>query len=189
MSKRLILWVAIVFLAAACEQPVPHAADEKVFFDVAAYLQEQKNYLQVTQPMLLKSVQTGEKEIETQEIAETDWEQELAIFEGADLRKPSLRDFYDWKEQVLPNGNILVQYTKMEDAEAPVEYLHLELSSNRQLRHLEVSFLEENMLFYSKRKASMSINPGSGNISSYKINGVQKLIFGDSLRYAVKAIL
>lgn len=189
MRKQPIFWIVLALFSVACEQPVPRVASAEGFFDVSAYLQKQKAYLQATQPMLLKSVQTGDKPVETREVAETDWEEELAIFEEADLKKPSLRDYYTRQEQVLPNGNIAVRYNKMEDAEAPIEYLYLELSQDKVLKHLEASFLEENMLFYSSRKAALSVDAGSGNISSYKINGVQKLIFGDSLHYNVHAVL
>lgn len=190
MGKQNILWVAaIAFLATACEQPVPRNNVAEGFYDVSAYLQEQKAHLQAKQPMLLKSVQTGDMPVETIEVSETDWEEELAIFEEADLRKPSLRDYYTKQEEVLPNGDIAVRYNKMEDAEAPVEYLYLELSPDRKLQHLETSFKDENVLFLSHRKASLSVDPGTGNIEGYRINGVQKLLFGDSLRYSVQANL
>jgi len=189
MKKQYILALVVSFLAAACEQPVPRAASAEGFFDVSAYIQNQIDYLQAEQPMLLKSVQTGDNPVETIETGDTDWEEELAIFTEADLKRPSLRDYYIRKEERLPNGNLAVRYNKMEDAEAPIEYLYLELNPDKTLQHLEAMFLDENILFFSKRKASLSIDQGSGNISSYKIEGVQKLILGDTLQYAVHANL
>lgn len=189
MGKQHILFAALAILTFSCEQPVPRTDSASGFYDVSAYLQKQKNYLRQTQPKLEKTVQTGDKAAETTEITQTDWEDELAIFEEADLRKPSLRDYYTRQEEALPDGGITIRYEKIKDIETPIQYLRLQLTPARTLQHLEASFLEKNALFYSNRTASLSVDSASGNISSYQIEGVQKLIFSDSLRYAIKANL
>lgn len=189
MGKQFIFVLAIALLTAACEQPVPRTDSATGFYDVSAYLQKQKEHLQRTKPVLTKKVQTGDQPAETVKVTDTDWANELAIFEEADLRKPSLRDYYTRREQTLPNGGITIRYDKLEDAEAPIEYLYLQLTPERTLQHLEAAFLEKNPLFYSRRKASLSVDSISGNISSYSIAGVQKMILGDSLRYTIQAAL
>lgn len=189
MGKQLIYVLAIALLTAACEQPVPRTDSAEGFYDVSAYLQKQKDYLQRTKPVLTKKVQTGDHPTETVKVTDTDWTDELAIFEEADLRKPSLREYYTRQEKPLLNGGITIRYDKLEDAESPIEYLYLQLTPERTLQHLETSFIEKNPLFYSRRKATLLVDSVSGNISSYSIAGIQKMIFGDSLRYTIQADL
>jgi hypothetical protein len=189
MGKQIIFILVVMLLLAACEQPVPRSNSAEGFYDVSAYLKKQKEYLQKQQPVLTKTVQTAGQPAETIKVTQTDWENELAIFEEADLKKPSLRDYYIRKEQVLSNGGISIKYYKMEDAEAPIEYLYLQLTPDRTLQHLETAFLEKNPLFYSRRKASLSVDSVTGRILSYNIEGIQKMILGDSLRYTIKANL
>lgn len=189
MGKQFIFVLAIALLTAACEQPVPRTDSAEGFYDVSAYLKKQKEYLQKARPVLTKTVQTGDQPAETISVTNTNWANELAIFEEADLRKPSLRDYYTKQEQPLPNGGITIRYDKIEDAEASIEYLYLHLTPDRTLQHLEAAFMEKNPLFYSRRKATLSVDSVSGHISGYNITGVQKMILGDSLRYTIQAAL
>ena len=48
---------------------------------------------------------------------------------------------------------------------------------------------DENIIFFSNRAIELSTDPRTGDISSYQVEGVQKMIFGDTLRYEVKANL
>ncbi len=139
--------------------------------------------------MVLKSVTTQGKPTETIETAEVDWEKELSIFQEVDLSRPALRDFYREEEQTLPDGSTLTVFTKSEEAAAPVQRLQLIVSPEQKLEQLKATVLEENILFYSEREITLTAEPGTGNIGSYRVEGVQKLMLGDSLRYRIDANL
>lgn len=158
-------------------------------YDLTAYLQQETARLQQEKPPVLKSVTTKGQPTETTETNEIDWEKELSIFQEVDLGRPALRDFYREERQELPNGSTVSTFTKTEEAAAPVQRLELVVSPFHKLEHLEADVLEENILFYSRRKITLVAEPGTGKLSSYRVEGVQKLIFGDSLRYRIDANL
>ncbi|PKV67289.1 hypothetical protein [Pontibacter ramchanderi] len=189
-SYRIIGLLALLCGFTACERPTPPlAAGKEPAYDLTAYLQEQTARLQQEQPPVLKSVITKGQPTETIQLEELDWEKELAIFQEVDLSRPALRDFYSDERHTLPNGSTMSVFTKNVEAAAPVERLQLTVSPAKKLEQLEAVVLEENLLFYSKRNIRLMAEPGTGNLSSYRVEGVQKLIFGDSLRYRVDANL
>lgn len=174
----------------ACERPTPPATDEAgAVYDLTQYLQEQKARMQSQKPMVLKTVTTENKPAETVETDEIDWEDELAVFEQLDLNKPTLAEYYTKQVFEFENGDYAIEYKKLEDSEPLVHYLYLTFAPNRQLKQVDAILQDRNPLFFSRRKVQLQAAPGTGNISSYSIKGVQKLIFSDSLHYKVDANL
>lgn len=187
---NIIGFVTLLWVTVACERPVPPVSEgEAAAYDLTGYLQQQTQRLQAEKPMVLKSVETQNKPTETIETSEVDWEKELSIFQEVDLSRPALRDYYKEQQQTLPNGSTITVFLKSEDAVAPVEQLVLTVSPFQKLERLEAVVLEENILFYSKRKITLTTESGTGNLASYRVEGVQKLILGDSLRYRIDANL
>jgi hypothetical protein len=182
--------LALLWATVACERPEPSASATKTApYNLTGYLQEQTKRLQQEKPVVLKSVTTQNKPTETIETSEVDWEKELSIFQEVDLSRPALRDFYQEQQQTLPDGSKATVFSKSEEAAAPVQQLQLLFSPSQQLEHLEAIVMEENILFYSKRKITLSAERGTGNLTSYRVEGVQKLVFGDSLHYRIDANL
>lgn len=186
-SSGLIFLVLLAFTA--CERPSPPALDGAAGYNLTLYLQEQKARMQAKKPMVLKSVTTENQLTETVETDEINWEDELAVFEQLDLRRPALEEYYIKQETTLDNGDIAIEYKKREESEPLVQYLYLTLSPTRQLKHLNATLQDQNPLFYSRRFVELETEPGTGNILGYSIKGVQKLIFSDSLHYSVDANL
>ena len=181
---------ALAFIVASCDQPAPPAEGAvDGFYNIAALVQQEKQRLQQLQPAVLKSVKTGDTPAETKQLEKLDWNEELAIFEEADISRPTIREYYTRQEENLPDGSTLLHYIRKPDASAPVTYLQLQLSPTQVVQRIEAELLDENMLFYSRRKAIMLTSPQTGRLQSYEVTGVQKMIFGDSLHYAVQANL
>ncbi|WP_242926212.1 hypothetical protein [Pontibacter vulgaris] len=192
MSKyKFIALFGLLGFAVACERPTPPASGNAAgaAYNLAAYLQAQAKRLQAEKPTVIKRAKTEDKAAETIKTSEVDWEDELAIFQDVDISKPSLREYYTEEKQPFGNNLTAYTYTKTAEAEAPVQHLTLQTNREQKLQGMEAVLLEENMLFYSKRKVTLSTNPATGNITGYQINGVQKLVFGDSLHYNVTAII
>jgi len=185
------LFLALSLAMAACERPAPPAAPAGGAgpYDLTAYLQQQKQRLQAEQPMLLKSVQTGKQPTETIETGQVDWEDELAVFEQAALSKTALAEYYTRQEQVLPDGRIAVTYHKRPDAESMVRRLQLILTPGQKLHQLQAQLQDKNWLFFTRRNVQLEADPATGNISAYSVEGVQKLIIGDTLHYYIDARL
>ncbi|MFD2999908.1 hypothetical protein ACFS7Z_06025 [Pontibacter toksunensis] len=191
MARHLSTFFLVLLLATtSCERPAPPtSAEAAASYNLTTYLQQQIERLQAEQPMVLKSVTTEGKETETVETSAVDWEDELAVFEQADLNRPALEEYYTKQEQVLNNGDIVVEYNRVEDAEPLVHYLRLELTADRKLKQLNALIQDQNVLFYSRRNVQLNADPTSGNISGYRVEGVQKLVLSDSLHYRVDANL
>jgi len=191
VSRRIpILFLGLLLATTACERPTPPtAAEAEASYNLTAYLQRQKQLLQAEKPMVLKSVATEGQPVETIETSAIDWQDELAVFEETDLNRPALQEYYSKKEQVLEDGRIVVEYNRAEDAEPLVHYLRLELTPERKLRQLNALIQDQNVLFYTRRNVQLTADSASGNISGYRISGVQKLVLSDSLHYRVDANL
>ncbi|WP_187262266.1 hypothetical protein [Pontibacter beigongshangensis] len=191
VKPKTILILGSLVAMVACERPAaPTSASAAASYNLTAYLEQQTARLQKEQPMVLKSVTTQKQQTETIETTNLDWTDELAIFRDVDLSRPALREFYTETSTELPNGHTQVLYTKSETSAAPVQYLQLHLSPSQKLQRLEALVLDENILFYSRRKVVLTTDPQeNGNISSYRIEGTQKLIFSDSLHYNIIANL
>lgn len=191
MANRIpVLLLGLLLATSACEQPTPPVvAEGENTFNLTAYLEQQQDRLQAEQPMVLKSVTTEGKPTETIQTAKVDWEDELSVFMDADLNRPALQEYYTRQEKVLDNGNIVVEFNRVEDVEPLVHYLRLELTPDRVLRQLNALIQDQNMLFYSRRNIQLSADASSGNISGYHVKGVQKMMLSDSLHYQIQANL
>ncbi len=190
MKNYSIALLGVALLAfTACDRPVPPVSDNPNDFDVAAYVQAEIDRLQAKQPAVLKSVKTEDQPDETIQLDQLDWADELAIFAEADINKPTLREYYNREEEQTADGGKIIRFTKTEDAKVPVESLYLEISAQDKLQQLRTVIRDENLLFYSKRSATLESNPETGRIQGYEVKGVQKMIFGDSLRYSIMGTL
>ncbi len=139
--------------------------------------------------MVLKSVKTENAPVETIETAEVDWTDELSMFDDLDLNKPTLQEYYTRTDSILSDGSTAIHYIRHEDAEAPVLYLRLLLSPSQHLARLQALVKDQNVLFFTRRKLQLTADPSNGNLSSYRVEGAQKLVFGDTLNYRVDATL
>lgn len=185
-SAGLLLLLTLAF--AACERPVPPAAESDTY-NLTQFLQEQIATMQAKKPMVLKSVSTDNLPSETVQTDEVDWQDELAVFEQLDLNKPTLEEYYTKDQIPLGDGGHAIIYKKREDSEPLVHYLYLGFGPDKQLKQLQAILQDKNPLFFSRRKVMLQTDPGTGNISDYRIEGVQKLIFSDSLHFRVDANL
>ncbi len=188
---KVIALFGILCTAVSCERPTPRATTGTAgsSYNLEAYLQAQAERLQAKKPVIIKRAQTENHAQETIKTSKIDWEDELSIFQDIDISKPSLRSYYTEEKQTLGDDITAYNYTKAVKAEAPVQHLTLQANKEQKLQGMEAVLLEENVLFYSRRKVKLSTNPATGDITGYQINGVQKLIFGDSLHYNVTAII
>ncbi|WP_125185435.1 hypothetical protein [Botryobacter ruber] len=190
LKRKALYFFGLLIATVACEKPAPPtSARAAASYNLTDWLQQQTQQLQATQPMVLKSVKTAGKPAETIETSQVNWENELAAFQAVDLSRPALNDLYTESRKTLENGNTEITFTKSEVAATPVQTLQLQVTPSGQLQRLEARVLEKNMLFYSRRNMLLLTNPANGNLASYRIEGVQKLILGDSLHYYVDANL
>jgi len=152
------------------------------YFDVKGFLDKQVAELNRRQPAAEKQVRLRDGKLETTRVAKIDWAKELQIFYQADINKPALRGAYQVKQQNLPAGPRTI-YQANGTAKTPVTTLSIATTaSNPQL--LAATIKQDNALFYSEKKLQLAVR--DGQIADYQVEGVQKLVMFDTVRYSVR---
>ncbi|TYZ09209.1 hypothetical protein FY528_10700 [Hymenobacter lutimineralis] len=175
------------WLAAACSsntgttpgQPAPRSR----YFALNSFLEEQAKQLNQRQPGVTKQVRLRTGGQETTQVKQLDWRKELQIFQQADITKPALRGAYT-VDSTVENGILRRRYQRRPGIEHPVRQLTV-LSNGPQVVAVEAVITQDNPLVYSNK--TVELHCQNGQVASYRVNGVQKLVLFDSVRYAVSS--
>lgn len=192
LSKQLLRAVLFCCLI-GCGPPAAEqesARNTPAYYDLEGFLNRQIQYLQTTKPLVTKTVTDGQGVAETQKVREINWERELELFKEVDLNRPAIRDYFTLTRQTDPaTGYTTETYVKKPGSYTNVDFLEVELDPNRQLRRMRAATQQDNPLLYTQRHLQLSVAPGPDQprITSYRVQGVQKLILSDSVRYAIDA--
>lgn len=165
----------------ATVRPVP-ANRKPNYFDVKGFLDSQVATLNRQQPVVEKQVRLRDGNVETTRVTKTDWSKELQIFYQADINKPALRGAYDIEPVNQPNGPSAT-YKKKPAVEATVRELTINKGANYPTA-ITATIIQDNPLFYSEKK--LQLQAGSKGLQSYSVEGIQKLVMFDTVRYTVR---
>lgn len=121
----------------------------------------------------------------------TQWIKELGVFRELDvINKPVNKDAYLVQDGLPDKRSNLTVKTFTAKGDAPVKYLRLYYDGSlARLRRLEAQLNVENMLYRSSRTLSLEFQDvyNKTMLTSYSINGGQKIFMGDTVRYTVDA--
>lgn len=181
-------WLALgALLLAACgsEEPSGRTAPanrKPNYFDVKSFLDGQVADLNRRQPAVEKQVRLRNGKVETTRVMKTDWGKELQIFYQADINKPALRGAYKVEQQGQPDAARIV-YQANGTAKAPVTRLAVATAA-AQPQTVTATIKQDNALFYSEKKLLLLVR--NGRIAEYQVDGLQKLVLFDTVRYSVR---
>lgn len=98
--KNLIWSILAVFLFSTCAggDPAGNGNFEGPFFDLEAYMQGQIDSLQALNPEVRNTIELND-EVETHQLTDLNFEQELKLFQQADINKPAWVDKYEIEER------------------------------------------------------------------------------------------
>ncbi|MCB2378616.1 hypothetical protein LGH70_13530 [Hymenobacter sp. BT635] len=185
---RRALWAAsILLLATACgqEQDAAQAGQpvrKPLYFDVKGLLDNQTKLLTQHRPAVEKQVALRNGTVETTRVEQVDWSKELQIFYQADINKPALRGAYEAQSpQAGDTINLVKVYRRKAGIENIVDQLRVE-ENDTQSGAIEAVLTQDNPLFFSRK--TLTLNYQHGLLNSYKVEGVQKLVMFDTLRYS-----
>lgn len=187
MNLRIIL--LLLFFVVGCRSERKAETAEKVYFDLAGFVDQQVAYLQENPVNALKKVDmNGEHEevnIINNKIEKSgelvNWEKELALFKEADINKPVLRNSYEVIEKL--EGLATIYMAKEEDL--PVHSLSVfRENQDEEVTEISISYLEEKDLFLNTRELRMELE--NEKLRKLTINGFQKLPTIDSLIYYIQ---
>lgn len=182
-----VLAVLLLSVLASCQSEIQPAG----FYAIDSLVKNQVQLLTHLGAGLRKEAQLDNERDTVQYIPSdtTAWTTELGIFDKLrEINKPVNRANYDVKDGLLDQESNLTVKLFQSRKELPIEYL--KIYYHRSLdkpRKIEALYRERNLLFSSARLLSMYFQQMNGNIilTSYSVQGGQKMILGDSVEFAV----
>lgn len=117
------------------------------------------------------------------------WENELSIFKSADINKSRLLDSYDIIETKNDAVKLIIYKSKTPES-TQVDSLALSFSiKDNYLLKIHAFITSNNALFESEKNLELeftNLNNGINLLSSYKIEGWQKMISKNSTTYSIE---
>jgi hypothetical protein len=181
----LILLLLIGVLVTACQNEEDQKKDEKFYFDLKSFIENQIVYLNDKKPVVTKTVELGGKKV-SHKSKDIDWKKELELFVQADLNKPSYRLSYI----VQRKDSATYEYTLKPNVELPVRYLKIVTDTSlHQPIYVKALFQSTNKIYKSEKTIELACTRKDNlwELTSYAVNGYQKLIFMDRKAFDIHA--
>jgi len=180
----------------SCTDPVEKESTNLKYYDLNGLIDQQLVWLIEFNPEIRKTaVLNGIPESSSMRLDSVQWARELKIFRDADLNKSRLRLEYRIVEDLSePTSNLKIRlYEAINKEMMEVEYLKIfYVEKEEDLRKLEASVREKNSLFSSKKTLYMTFEDdgnGSIKIKHFKIEGQQKMILMDTVKFSLEVTL
>ncbi|MFD2719030.1 hypothetical protein ACFST9_09905 [Hymenobacter monticola] len=191
MRKRVVARLAVVLTGlgwlSACGDAGPSApaARRPLYFDVKGLLDKQVAQLTQRKAAVTKRVSLRDEATEIARVPGVKWADELQIFFQADINKAALRGAYVVDSVALPGGLLRRTYTRRPgQPNAPVARLAV-VQQNGAAVDVAATIDQDNPLFSTRKQLQLQLS--SGQLRAYKVEGTQKLVLFDTLRYAAAA--
>ncbi|WP_375418389.1 hypothetical protein [uncultured Hymenobacter sp.] len=166
-------------------EAVAKAERQPLYFDVQGLLKSQVQQLTARRAAVTKQVSVRGAAPETATVPAVKWAEELQLFFQADINKAALRGAYAVDSAAYPPHGEQRRYTRRPGHDnAPVESL-LVLSEGGQPTEIQASITQKNALFSTHKQLRLKLL--NGQLTEYGVNGTQKLVLFDTLRYATRA--
>jgi hypothetical protein len=197
LLQRFVLVGVCMMMFACDDKPV----DRSLFYPLDSLVTDQIRYLAEAKATIKKTADVGgKKDVNTYTPQDTiGWIKELGVFRELDaINKPINHGAYlvdDGLTDIRSNLSVKAFTAKKEASEKqklPVKYLRVFYhQSSDNLRRIEAEFNEETSLYKNTRHLSMEFQEVHNKIvlTSYSIEGGQKMYLGDSVHYAVEGII
>ncbi|HEY8513729.1 MAG TPA: hypothetical protein VIL31_17350 [Cyclobacteriaceae bacterium] len=194
LSRHSGLWVIVLALILpACERKAQQRT--QVFYNLDSLISAQVRRLVELQPALEKeAVINGESEkVVLHDLDSAMWARELEIFRQLDLNEKTLNATQYSGEQGIRDATsnlAIIQYTATQPL--PLSYVRIYYQDTpEKIRRIEGEVSEENRLYASGRFLAMEFEDVDGGpaVVGYEIRGAQKMILGDSMKFAIKGAL
>ncbi|MBJ6107854.1 hypothetical protein JAO73_02445 [Hymenobacter sp. BT523] len=179
-----LLWSSAGLLVAACGDagPAAPAPRRPLYFDVKGLLTRQVEQLDQRHAAVTKRVSLRGGAVETVRVPAVKWADELQILFQADINKAALRGAYSLDSVALPGGALRRTYTRRPgQPNAPVALLSV-VQQGAVPQEVSATIEQDNPLFSAQKQLRFQLQ--NGQLSSYEVQGTQKLVLFDTLRYS-----
>lgn len=180
----------VLAIAASCSEHQPVAGN---YYDIDSLFNKQNDLLVKAKATLEKNARVGEEDSYVVFVPEdsASWAEELEIFRNLNLiNKPVNRGLYRDTIRRDRSSNLTVRSFKALDDDLSVERLDIFfLNVPEDIRRIEAIYREDNVMFTTSRRLRVDFRKKDSGaiISAYSVTGGQKMLLGDSVRYAVTA--
>jgi hypothetical protein len=152
------------------------------YFDMRGLLDAQIRQLSARHPGATKQVSLRGGPVETVRVPDVKWADELQIFYQADINKAALRGAYRLDSTTEASGVTRRTYTAQPGhPNATVTQLSV-LSTGGQPQQIEATLRQDNPLFFGQKHFILTLR--QGQLSDYSVQGSQKLVLFDTLRFS-----
>ncbi len=163
----------------------------KGYYNIDSLVEAQIHYLPTLKISLSKETGLNGKTDSIQIVAKDTvlWSKELEVFKQLNIiNRPINANLYRAENVPDVKSNLMVR-TFIPNKKLTVEYLKIYYDGSvTNLRKVEALYHEENLLYGSARKLSMEFENIYNKITliNYSIDGKQKMLFGDSVKFFLK---
>lgn len=163
-----------VFLT-ACQSEQKDISTKK-YFDLSGLVEKQIEQLS-TEKRGVKKMVSANTQTESQRVQKVDWRKELAPFLQADLNKPAFAQSYDVLDTLGYKS-----YTLKAGEKLPVQFVAIR--QGKVQTSINALITDENYLFKTEKNLRMVLE--NNRLQAYKIEGFQKLFFGEVESFLVE---
>jgi len=187
----LLLGNLLLWLAACNNSPAPsktQIAGINQYFDVTGFMQQQITQLNREKPGATEKVTEAGRGTETKQVNNLDWDEELGVFLELDINKPAFRNAYIISHQTDPGtGLTSLIYRKKPGTDGNVQYLVISTDAGGQVKAIRGLQETSNVLLTTRRELQLQCNTKNGvnRVTSYSIQGLQKPVIFQALRYVI----
>jgi hypothetical protein len=166
---------------------------DKSYFDFDSLVQTQVHKIALTRASVIKKTFLNGKRDSTLIAPDTtQWKRELDAFQQLDvINKPLFKGSYQANDQEDDHSNLLVRSysTKLKSPVPAVKFFYQD--GYKKLRRIESIFNEANVLYSTSRKLTLEFEEQDGlaMISRYSVQGFQKMILSDSVKFSIEGKL
>ncbi len=185
-TKILGCWVLLALMAACAEEK----KSTNKYFDFDKLLDQQITLLTEQKRMLVKSASLGDAPQDTVfQPSKQGWERELEGFRLLEtINKPAFQKSYKVADAIEdPASNLKIhEFTSDQARVTSIRlYYHNDLSH---LKKVECDIVQQNLLYSNKDELTMRFDEENGKtvLTGYSMDGYQKLVLGDTVRFSVK---
>jgi hypothetical protein len=162
LKTKIIIGLFTIMSLFSCVQNQAKAPDEKFFFSLKNYFEEEAQRLNSKQGFVLKEVRRNSS-TETKEIKIQDWKKEFGLFIESDINKLSWKDSY----QETTHQDTL--FYKSKDPQLRTQEIFI-VKDNGRIKEISINNLVNNYLY--KSNEHLVYYPDS----LYQINKLQKVL-------------
>jgi hypothetical protein len=143
---------------------------EKVFFDLAQFIDMEIAHLESENVSVFKTVYINEEK-ETITIDNLDWKKELEIIRQSDLNKAAYKLSYE-----TDSSKTRIVYSLKDSEDLPVVVLSILKNDAGEITRIRSDHKSNNYLYSSSKTAIADFR--NGHLSHYNIKGTQELFIG-----------